>query len=168
LPTSRGYTPSVFSLLTRLLERGGVQGSGGSLTALYTVFVDGDDLTDPIADAVRAILDGHIVLSRTLAQRGVFPAVDVIQSVSRLMPEVVRPDDLVTAGEVVKVLATYRSSQDLIEVGAYRAGANDEIDRAIRLLPKLEKFLSQTVQDVESRSAALERLRALLAARSTP
>lgn len=167
LPTSRGYTPSVFSLLTRLLERGGVQGSGGSLTGLYTVLVDGDDLTDPIADAVRAILDGHIVLSRTLAQRGVFPAVDVIQSVSRLMPEVVRPDDLATAGEVVKVLATYRSSQDLIEVGAYRSGASEEIDRAIRLLPQLEKFLGQSVQDVESRAAALERLRALLAARST-
>jgi flagellum-specific ATP synthase len=112
-------------------------------------------------------LDGHIVLSRTLAQRGVFPAVDVIQSVSRLMPEVVQPDDLATAAEFVKLLATYRSSQDLIEVGAYRSGANDEIDRAIRLLPHLEKFLSQTVQDVESRSAALERLRALLGVRGT-
>jgi FliI/YscN family ATPase len=163
LPTSRGYTPSVFSLLTRLLERGGVHANGGSLTGLYTILVDGDDLADPIADSVRAILDGHVVLSRAIAQRGLFPAIDVIQSVSRQMPEVVADDDLRTVGEVNKLLATYRSSQDLIEVGAYRAGASAEIDRAIRLVPRLEAFLAQTVNEVERRGAALERLRGTLA-----
>ena len=127
------------------------------------MLVDGDDLNDPIADSARAILDGHIVLSRAIAQRNVFPAVDVIQSVSRQMPEVVSADDLRAIGDVNKVLATYRSSQDLIDVGAYRAGSNTEIDRAIRLLPKLESFLTQTVHEVEGRGAALARLRAILA-----
>jgi flagellum-specific ATP synthase len=163
LPTSRGYTPSVFSLLTRLLERGGVHARGGTLTALYTVLVDGDDLNDPIADSTRAILDGHIVLSRAIAHRNVFPAIDVIQSVSRQMPEVVSEDDLRMIGDVNKILATYRSSQDLIEVGAYRPGSNAVIDRAIRLVPNLEAFLSQTVREVESRGAALARVRAILA-----
>jgi FliI/YscN family ATPase len=163
LPTSRGYTPSVFSLLTRLLERGGVHSRGGTLTAIYTVLVDGDDLNDPISDSARAILDGHIVLSRTVAQRNVFPAVDVLQSVSRQMPEVVSADDLRAIGDVNKILSTYRSSQDLIDVGAYRAGSNAEIDRAIRLLPKLESFLTQTVHEHEGRGAALARLRGILA-----
>jgi flagellum-specific ATP synthase len=140
-----------------------VHSRGGSLTGLYTILVDGDELSDPIADSVRAILDGHIVLSRAIAERGVFPAVDVIQSVSRQMPEVVSEADLRTAMDVTKVFATYRASRDLIEVGAYRAGSNAEIDRAVRLVPRLEAFLAQTVRETESRAKALERLRAIIA-----
>jgi flagellum-specific ATP synthase len=163
LPTARGYTPSVFSLLPRLLERGGVRAQGGSLTALYTVLVEGDDLEDPISDSVRSILDGHIVLARPIAQRGRYPAVDITQSVSRLSSSIVSEAQNRLIAEVTRLLATYETSRDLIEVGAYKAGTNSEIDRAIRLTPLIERFLAQKPAEIEPRALAMERLHRLLA-----
>jgi flagellum-specific ATP synthase len=162
LPTARGYTPSVFSLLPRLLERGGVRERGGSLTALYTVLVEGDDLDEPISDSVRAILDGHIVLSRAVAQRGRFPAIDVLQSISRLASAAASVPEHQCATEALQLLALYDSSRDLIDVGAYRAGTNPALDRAVQLVPLLEPFLAQGAQDVTSRSAAFVKLRQIL------
>ena len=162
LPTARGYTPSVFTLLPRLLERGGVRAAGGSLTGLYTVLVEGDDLTDPISDSVRSILDGHIVLSRAIAQRGRYPAVDITQSVSRLASLVASEAEARLMTETVRLLAAYETSRDLIEVGAYRAGTNVTVDRAIKLVPQIEKFLAQKPADVERRAASLERLRKIV------
>lgn len=147
LPTAKGYTPSVFSLLPRLLERGGVSESGGTLTALYTILVEGDDHTDPIADNVRAILDGHIILSRTLAQRGIYPPIDILASISRLVNELVSRERTNLIDDVTKVIASYETSRDLIEVGAYQPGTNPDIDRAIDLMPKIENFLTQDVTD---------------------
>lgn len=162
LPTARAYTPSVFALLPRLLERGGVAGNGGSLTALYTVLVEGDDMADPIADTVRSILDGHIVLSRAVAQRARFPAIDLTQSISRLTSAIVDPQERQLIDDAVKVVAQYEASRDLIEVGAYRSGTNAGIDRAIRLLPQIEKFMAQRPDEVESRAAAMLRLRSIM------
>ena len=162
LPTARAYTPSVFALLPRLLERGGVAANGGSLTALYTVLVEGDDMTDPIADTVRSILDGHIVLSRAVAQRARFPAVDVTQSISRLASSIVSREEAELIADAVKLIAQFESSRDLIEVGAYRQGTNATVDRAIKVVPELEKFLAQRPDETESRDEAMKRLRALL------
>lgn len=162
LPTARAYTPSVFALLPRLLERGGVAAKAGSLTALYTVLVEGDDMADPIADTVRSILDGHIILSRSVAQRGRFPAIDVTQSISRLATAIVTEAEGRLMAEAVKLIAQYESSRDLIEVGAYRAGTNAALDRAIKLVPELDKFIAQRPDEVEPRSAAMERLRRLM------
>jgi flagellum-specific ATP synthase len=162
LPTARGYTPSVFALLPRLLERGGVRGAGGSMTALYTVLVEGDDMADPVADTVRSILDGHIVLSRAVAHRARFPAIDVTQSVSRLTASIVPSAEHQLITDAVKTLALYESSRDLIEVGAYKRGTNPAVDRAIRLQPELEKFLAQLPDEVETRAAAMQRLGTIL------
>jgi flagellum-specific ATP synthase len=154
----------VFALLPRLLERGGVAANGGSLTALYTVLVEGDDMADPIADSVRSILDGHIVLSRSVAQRARFPAIDVTQSISRLASAIVTEPERQVVSDAVKLLAQYESSRDLIEVGAYRQGTNAAVDRAIKLVPELEKFMAQRPDEVELRATAMERLRLLVAA----
>jgi flagellum-specific ATP synthase len=162
LPTARGYTPSVFSLLPRLLERGGVCAQGGSLTALYTVLVEGDDVDDPISDSVRAILDGHIVLSRAVAQRGRFPAVDISRSVSRLAATAASTQEHRCAAEAIELLALYESSRDLIEVGAYRPGTNAVLDRSVQLAPMLEKFLAQAPDEAEPRAAAFAKLRQIL------
>jgi flagellum-specific ATP synthase len=162
LPTARAYTPSVFALLPRLLERGGVAASGGSLTALYTVLVEGDDMTDPIADTVRSILDGHIVLSRAVAQRARFPAVDITQSISRLTTAIVTEAERNLIAETVKLIAQFEASRDLIEVGAYRAGTNATVDRAIKLMPEIDKLLAQRPEEVETRAAAMQRLRTIL------
>lgn len=162
LPTARAYTPSVFALLPRLLERGGVAAAGGSLTALYTVLVEGDDMADPIADTVRSILDGHIVLSRAVAQRARFPAVDITQSISRLTTAIVTESERSLIAEAVKLIAQYESSRDLIEVGAYRAGTNVTVDRAIKLVPEIEKVLAQRPDEVEPRAAAMQRLRTIM------
>ncbi len=144
-PTSKGYTPSVFSLLPRLLERAGTYEGRGSITGLYTVLVEGDDMDDPIADAVRSIVDGHIVLDRKLAQRGHFPAVDVLQSTSRVMRNVVSPDHVRRARMIREQLAVYRDAEDLINIGAYRAGSNAKIDQAVRMQPQIEDFLRQEI-----------------------
>lgn len=162
LPTARGYTPSVFSLLPRLLERGGVRDGGGSMTALYTVLVEGDDLDEPVSDNVRAILDGHIVLSRNIAQRGRYPAIDVLQSISRLSSAAASASEYQCATEALEHLALYEASRDLIDVGAYRAGASPSLDRAVQLIPQLEAFLAQGPHDVTTRSAAFARLRQIL------
>ena len=162
LPTARAYTPSVFALLPRLLERGGVAASGGSLTALYTILVEGDDMADPIADTVRSILDGHIVLSRAVAQRARFPAVDITQSISRLTTSIVTESERNLITDAVKLIAQYEASRDLIEVGAYRAGTNAAVDRAIKLVPEIDKLLAQRPDEVETRAAAMQRLRTIM------
>lgn len=161
--TARGYTPSVFAALPRLLERGGAWDSGGSLTALYTVLVEGDDLNDPIADAVRSILDGHIVLSRELAQRGQLPAIDCLSSVSRLLRQLATAEEVATVTQALKALSIYGASRDLIEVGAYRPGSNPELDQAVRWAPHLDRFLSQPAGLHVARRDALQQLRAAMA-----
>ncbi len=145
-PTTRGYTPSVFAMLPRLLERAGTS-SKGSITGLYTVLVDGDDMNEPVADAVRSILDGHIVLSRELAHRNHYPAIDILQSVSRLMPEVSSPEHKAGASELREVLATYKSAEDLINIGAYVDGSNVGIDHAKAHIEAVNGFLKQPVTD---------------------
>ena len=164
LPTAKGYTPSVFSLLPRLLERGGVLADGGSLTALYTILVEGDDMTDPIADYVRSILDGHVILSRDIAQRGIYPPVDLLQSVSRLSNVVADASHAQLAAEVVKRVATYEGSRDLIEVGAYQAGSSSDVDKAIEAMPRIEQFVSQPATERCDRDEALQQLATTLGA----
>ncbi len=145
-PTARGYTPSVFAALPRLLERAG-RSQLGSITGIYTVLVDGDDLQDPIADAVRGILDGHIVLSRELANRGHFPAIDVLQSVSRLMNDLVAAEHSEAARHVRTLMAAKRDVEDLIRIGAYKPGSDQEADEAIAIERDLLAFLRQSVAD---------------------
>jgi flagellum-specific ATP synthase len=164
LPTSRGYTPSVFSMLPRLLERGGTRVGGGALTALYTILVEGDDFTEPVTDAVRAILDGHIILSRAIAQRGRFPAIDVPRSVSRMASAILDAHELAVLYEVGKLLAAYEESRDLIELGAYRSGSNPLTDRAIHLYSAIEHFLHQKPEEGAQRSEALVRLNQIISA----
>ena len=142
-PTSKGYPPSVFAQLPRLVERAGNDAGPGSITALYTVLAEGDDLSDPVADAVRAALDGHLVLSRSLAESGHFPAIDVLQSVSRVMTDVVAPSHLQAARLLRELMAAHRQASDLIDVGAYSPGANPRVDRALKVLPALRGFLQQ-------------------------
>jgi flagellum-specific ATP synthase len=141
-PVARGYPPSVFAMLPRLLERAGTA-ERGSITGLYTVLAEGDDMQDPIADTVRSILDGHIVLSRTLAQENHYPAIDVLQSVSRLFSSLSAPEHLAVTGVIRDALFAYHQARDLINIGAYVAGSNPQIDRALRLQPQIERFLRQ-------------------------
>ena len=148
-PTTRGYTPSVFALLPQLLERSGTS-ARGSITGLYTVLVEGDDMNEPVADTVRGILDGHIVLTRDLAARNHYPAVDVLASVSRLMPDVTARDHRAHAGKMRDVLATYKSSEDLINIGAYAHGSNPRIDFAISKIDDVNGFLKQAVDEKTS------------------
>ena len=143
-PSTRGYTPSVFSILPRLLERAGTCEGEGSITGLYTVLVEGDDMNEPVADAVRGILDGHVVLSRRLAGRGHYPAIDVLQSISRVMSDIVDPDVLKWASEVREVLASYQEVEDLITIGAYKPGQNPRVDKAVKLHDKVLAFLKQS------------------------
>lgn len=141
-PATKGYTPSVFAMLPKLLERSGTS-LKGSITAFYTVLVDGDDLNEPIADAVRGILDGHIVLSRELAARNHYPAIDVLNSVSRLMPDLAVPQHLKQAGAVRELLATYKEAEDLINIGAYVVGSNPKIDKSMKYIDQIVGFLRQ-------------------------
>jgi flagellum-specific ATP synthase len=145
-PTSRGYPPSVFTLLPKLLERAGTA-ERGSITGIYTVLVDGDDHNEPIADAARSILDGHIVLTRSLAQAGHYPAIDGLASVSRVASNVTDPEQQRLAGDLRRLLAAYAGARDLIEIGAYVPGADPLVDRAIALRPDTDGFLRQTVDD---------------------
>jgi flagellum-specific ATP synthase len=161
-PTARGYTPSVFALLPRLLERGGNGENGGSLTAFYSVLVEADDMNDPIADSVRAILDGHIVLDREIAHRGRFPAIDVLQSVSRLLPDLASGEELDSARQALKALTLVRASRDLVEVGAYRAGTNPDLDQALRVAPALEALFAQASTQRIARADAMRELRSAL------
>ena len=141
-PATKGFTPSVFSMLPQFLERAGTS-DRGTITGLFTVLVEGDDMDEPIADAARSILDGHIVLSRKLAHRNHFPAIDVLQSISRCMPEVVKSEHLNIAGTVKDYLAAYHENEDLIQIGAYAAGSSERVDKAIRLHEPLRSFLRQ-------------------------
>ena len=161
-PATRGYTPSVFALLPKLLERSGTS-PNGSITALYTVLVDGDDMNEPIADAVRSILDGHVVLSRELAHAGHYPAIDVLASVSRLVGEVVTPETRRDGNEVRRLMAAYKEKQDLIAIGAYQAGADPLTDAAIAARGHIESFLQQPVSDHSSAGDADAGLAALAA-----
>ena len=146
-PTTKGYTPSVFSLLPRLLERTGNIEGGGSITGLYTVLVEGDDFNEPIADAARSILDGHITLSRDLAANNHYPAIDVLQSISRVMHDIVDDEHRRKANDVINAVATYRKAEDLINIGAYVAGSNAQIDFAIRMIDKINGFLQQDIHE---------------------
>jgi flagellum-specific ATP synthase len=145
-PTTRGYTPSVFALLPRLLERSGTAETG-SITGLYTVLVEGDDMNEPIADAVRGILDGHIVLSRNLAHLNHYPAIDILASISRLMNELTSEEHRNAAGKLRSYLATYFNNEDLINIGAYAPGSNPQIDAAIGMIQPINGFLRQNVYD---------------------
>jgi flagellum-specific ATP synthase len=142
-PSSKGYTPSVFALLPRLLERAGNFMSGGSITGFYTVLVEGDDMTEPIADAVRSLLDGHIVLSRELAWRNHYPCIDVLASVSRLMPDLVSQSYLQKAGKIREFLSTYSKAEDMLNIGAYAKGSNPKIDLALKKIDAVTSFLIQ-------------------------
>lgn len=144
-PTTRGYPPSVFALLPRLVERAG-RTERGSITAFYSVLVEGDDNNEPIADTLRGLLDGHIVLSRKLASEAHWPAIDVLQSLSRLQNQLVKPAELQAAASLRRWLAEYDKAADLIDIGAYRPGANPELDMAVKMRPAIRQFLSQDVQ----------------------
>lgn len=165
-PTSRGYPPSVFAAIPRLLERAGNDDGEGSLTALYTVLVEGEDLSDPVVELARASLDGHIILSRKLAARGHYPAIDVLGSVSRVMNDVVDEDHRRLAREGRDVLAAYDEAADLVEVGAYTAGTNPRVDRALRCVDALGGWLRQDVDDRTPMDATLAGLADLLAGAS--
>jgi flagellum-specific ATP synthase len=146
-PASKGYTPSVFSQLPRLLERAGTGSNGKSITGLYTVLVDGDDMDEPIADAARSILDGHIVLSRKLAQRNHFPAIDVLASASRVMNAVTADEQKLWAGQIKEWMAVYQQAEDIINIGAYAKGSNPKIDQAMAVQERIQQFLRQKVNE---------------------
>jgi len=145
-PATRGYTPSVFAMLPRLLERSGA-GETGAITAIYTVLVEGDDMNEPVADAVRGILDGHLVLSRQLAHFNHYPAIDILESVSRLTRDICTPEEVALAARAREHLALYRKNEDMVSIGAYQKGANGPLDQAIALHDPLGKFVRQSVQD---------------------
>jgi flagellum-specific ATP synthase len=167
-PATRGYTPSVFSLLPQLLERAGT-GETGSITGLFTILVEADDMDDPIADAVRAILDGHIVLTRELAMQNHYPAIDVLASVSRLERDLLDAAQLELAGRAREAMAVYRKNQDLITIGAYPAGSNPIIDHAVRCHERLQKFLRQSVTHAHAASESWTLLgQAMVASKQSP
>ena len=161
-PTTRGYTPSVFSQLPKLLERAGTGEGEGSITGLYTVLVEGDDLNEPISDAVRAILDGHIVLSRELASHNHYPAVDILNSVSRLMIDIVPKEHFELSMKIRDLLATYKDSEDLITIGAYARGSNPKLDYAISKIELLNQFLRQGMMEKVTMTESLNALHKLL------
>jgi flagellum-specific ATP synthase len=162
-PATRGYTPSVFALLPRLLERAGT-GTCGSITAMYTVLVEGDDMNEPVADSVRGILDGHVVLSRQLAHYNHFPAIDVLESISRLTRDICTPAEVGLAAAAREQLALYRKNEDLVSIGAYQRGANAGLDRAIALHEPLRTFLRQTVDEIVPRVESFSGLERIMAA----
>ncbi|QJD99485.1 FliI/YscN family ATPase [Massilia forsythiae] len=161
-PTARGYTPSIFSEIPALCERCGTAGGGGSITALYTVLVDGDDFNEPISDTVRATLDGHIMLSRDLAQEGHFPAIDILQSTSRLAGQLATKDERQLMRRVLELLATYQRNRQMVDMGAYRAGASAAIDQALACHPGLTAVLRQQLDEPTARAEAVKRLAAVL------
>jgi flagellum-specific ATP synthase len=146
-PASKGYTPSVFAALPRLLERAGMGTNGKSITGLYTVLVDGDDMDEPIADAARSILDGHIVLSRKLAQQNHYPAIDILASASRVMTAVTSPEHRQWAGQIKEWMAIYKQAEDIINIGAYAKGSNPKIDQAVSVIDRIQSYLRQAGDD---------------------
>jgi len=161
-PTTRGYTPSVFALLPKLLERAG-RNRHGSITGFYAVLVEGDDTDEPLSDAVRAILDGHVVLSRQLASRGFYPAIDIHESVSRIMPDIVSPQHLAAAQKLKTVNYTYREAEDMINIGAYKKGSSPSIDYAIAMRDPIENFCRQAVNEAGDMASDVQRLIAMMA-----
>jgi flagellum-specific ATP synthase len=160
-PASRGYVPSVFSMLPKLLERTGTNDSG-AITAIYTVLVEGDDMNEPVADAVRGFLDGHIVLSRKLANANHFPAIDVLRSVSRLDRAVCTEKEIDLISQLRDLLSVYKQNEDLINVGAYVKGSNPKIDLAIEKFPLIEHFLKQRYDQASNRELAISQLAKVL------
>lgn len=160
-PTARGYTPSVFALLPKLVERAG-RTDLGSITAFFTVLVEGDDKQDPICDAVRGLLDGHVWLSRKLSGRGFYPAIDILESISRLATTVCSEEQTKLANEIRRLIGVYVDAEDLISVGAYRPGSSQEIDRAIKMKPRIDAFLKQQINERSSFEETLERMNALM------
>lgn len=156
-PTTKGYPPSVYALLPRLLERAGAC-AAGSITGIYTVLVEADDLNDPIGDASRSILDGHVALSRDLASRNHYPAVDVLESISRCMIDVTEAEHQELAGDIRRVLAVYRDAEDLVNIGAYVQGSNPEIDRALKLMPGIRAFLQQAIHEKSPYESIVEHM----------
>jgi flagellum-specific ATP synthase len=161
-PTSRGYPPSVFNALPRLVERGGAVKGKGSVSSVYSVLVEGDDMNEPVADHMRALLDGHIVLSRDLANRGQWPAVDPLRSVSRWIGRLATRDELDAAADAQKLFATYDASRDLIDMGAWQRGANAVLDRSVDQVPVLEALFRQRPGESHARGESLDRLVAAL------
>jgi flagellum-specific ATP synthase len=157
-PTSKGYTPSVFALLPKLLERAGTCAGAGSITAMYTVLVEGNDMDEPIADAARSILDGHLVLSRALATHNHYPAIDILNSISRVMPSIASPEHCQLASRLRDTLATYQNAEDLINIGAYQRGSNPKIDEAMALLEPINLYLKQQRHERTTLHDTLEEL----------
>jgi flagellum-specific ATP synthase len=162
-PTAKGYTPTVFTELPRLLERAGPGTEQGTITGIFTVLVDGDDYNEPIADAVRGILDGHIVMERAIAERGRYPAINILKSISRTMPRAADPAYLAVINRTRQVMATYADMEELIRLGAYRSGTSPEVDEAIRLHKPLEAFLAQGKEEATSLADGYRRLAEIMA-----
>ncbi|HEB71933.1 MAG TPA: FliI/YscN family ATPase [Nitrospirae bacterium] len=161
-PATKGYTPSVFAALPKLLERAGMSDGDGSITGLYTVLIEGDDISEPISDASRAILDGHLFLSRRLASLGHFPAIDLLGSISRVMVDVASPEHMDMATRFKEVYATYREAEDLINIGAYVGGSNPRIDNAIAKIDAMNQYLRQGMNESETLENSVKRLKTLL------
>ncbi len=159
-PVSRGYPPSVYSEMPKLLERAG-RSKTGSIAGLYTVLVDGDDFNEPITDTARSILDGHVMLSRKLAHRNHYPAIDILQSISRCMSQIAEREHKQAAGKLKNVLATYSEAEDLINIGAYKNGSNPNIDYAIEKIDAVNAFLMQAVEDKFSFEEAVSMMKEL-------
>jgi flagellum-specific ATP synthase len=160
-PTAKGYTPSVFTLLPKLLERAGTGPGPGSITGLYTVLVEGDDMSEPIADAARSILDGHIVLSRDLAMQNHYPPIDVLSSISRVMPDIASENHRRRAGMLKEILATYKKAEDLLNIGAYVHGSNPRIDNAIKMIERINEYLRQEIGETAPYDDCVAALEAL-------
>lgn len=160
-PTTKGYTPSVFAKLPKLLERTGTS-ERGTITAYYTVLVDGDDMNEPIADTVRGILDGHFILDRKIAEQGQFPAINILKSVSRVMNQIVTTEHKDAAQKVRQWMATYEENSELIQIGAYKQGTDQKIDQSILFYPKIRAFLKQEIMEYETLETSISKLRSLL------
>jgi flagellum-specific ATP synthase len=160
-PVTKGYTPSVFAAIPTLLERAGTTAGRGTITAIYTVLVEGDDLSDPIADAVRGVLDGHIVLSRGLAERGLYPAIDVLKSVSRVFDDITTADHKRMALKVRELMSIHADVSDLLKIGAYVKGADPRVDAACAAMPRIEALIRQRLDEVTPRDVALRALKTL-------
>lgn len=161
-PTMKGYPPSIFSWLQKVLERAG-NSPKGSITALYTVLMEGDDISDPIVDIVRGIVDGHIFLSRKVAESNHYPAIDVLGSISRLMSAIATPEHKVAAGKLRTLLSLYRENKDLIDVGMYQPGSNPKLDTAIEMMPQINAFLQQRTSDIVSMDSTVNTLVEMMA-----
>jgi flagellum-specific ATP synthase len=161
-PTTKGYTPSVFALLPKLLERAGTTAHQGSITGLYTILVEADDMNEPVADSCRAILDGHVVLSRELASQNQYPAIDVLNSISRVMRDIVSTEQLEAAGKIRAILATYKSVEDLVAIGAYVKGSNPTVDQALLRLESVRSFLRQTREENATWKETMMKMKAFL------